>query len=94
SDTLSASLRGPRGKKCLPENMKELLDSTELLPFAVPTSREWLTWWARGQNRADADWSNETVALHSKTPASHTKPRDDLAPAVPSEFLNVLSQIA
>ncbi|KAJ2503713.1 hypothetical protein GGH96_000053 [Coemansia sp. RSA 1972] len=93
AEVLSASLRGPRGKKCLPENMKELLDSTELLPFAVPTSREWLTWWAR-EGRADADWSTETVALHSKTRASSSKPRDELAPAVPSEFLNVLSQIA
>ncbi|KAJ2124812.1 hypothetical protein IW147_001417 [Coemansia sp. RSA 720] len=98
SDVLSASLRGPRGKQCLPENMKELLDSSELLPFAVPTSREWLTWWARGQSRsAEGEWSNETVALHSEkshTSASRAKPRDELAPAVPSEFLNVLSQIA
>ncbi|KAJ1933375.1 hypothetical protein GGF37_006752, partial [Kickxella alabastrina] len=41
-ESLSSSLRGPKGKKCLPENMSELLDSMELLPFAVPTSRDWL----------------------------------------------------
>ncbi|KAJ1667978.1 hypothetical protein IW140_002412 [Coemansia sp. RSA 1813] len=78
---LTASLRGPKGKKCLPEDMNELLDSTEMLPFAVPTSREWLVWWQRrstkratsasggtigGDSRShNRDWSNETVAYHS-----------------------------
>ncbi|KAJ2354350.1 hypothetical protein GGF43_003271 [Coemansia sp. RSA 2618] len=93
-EMLSASLRGPRGKRCLPENMKELLDSGELLPFAVPTSREWLVWWSQGDGRSHTrDWSNETVAFHQK-PQNVETTRAELAPAVPSEFLNVLSQIA
>ncbi|KAJ2725962.1 hypothetical protein GGI07_000890 [Coemansia sp. Benny D115] len=129
-DFLTASLRGPKGKKCLPENMNELVDSSELLPFAVPTSREWLAWWQSQSQMAKGsfsdgkcnsrDWSNETVALHqhkhaaahqqqqqslmcndAKTSslksahgASAIKPRSELAPVVPSEFLSALSQIA
>ncbi|KAJ2453719.1 hypothetical protein EV183_002018 [Coemansia sp. RSA 2336] len=98
-DMLSASLRGPRGKRCLPENMRELMDSSELLPFAVPTSREWLQWWQSqvplASKKADAqDWSNETVALHQQKQQSKLAARAELAPAVPSEFLNALSQIA
>ncbi|KAJ2163039.1 hypothetical protein GGF46_000225 [Coemansia sp. RSA 552] len=96
-EALSASLRGPRGKKCLPENMKELLDSGELLSFAVPTSREWLSWWQSSPADAAAaapkgDWSNDTVAQPQQ--AGETRARPELAPAVPSEFLNALSQIA
>ncbi|KAJ1743395.1 hypothetical protein LPJ68_000997 [Coemansia sp. RSA 1086] len=98
-EMLSASLRGPRGKRCLPENMKELMDSSELLPFAVPTSREWLQWWQSqlplASKKANAqDWSNETVALHQQKQQNKTVARAELAPAVPSEFLNALSQIA
>ncbi|KAJ2852428.1 hypothetical protein IWW36_000315 [Coemansia brasiliensis] len=101
-EILSASLRGPRGKRCLPENMKELMDSSELLPFAVPTSREWLQWWQSqlplGSKKADVqDWSNETVALHQQKQQqqqSKAVARAELAPAVPSEFLNALSQVA
>ncbi|KAJ2595519.1 hypothetical protein GGF39_003793 [Coemansia sp. RSA 1721] len=131
ADDLTASLRGPKGKKCLPENMTELLDSTELLPFAVPTSREWLVWWqsqksgaasesaaADSRPKQSREWSNETVAYHqnqqqqqqhkgqptsglgdagsllktSKT--TDAKRRSELAPVVPSEFLNALSQVA
>ncbi|KAJ2515826.1 Histone-lysine N-methyltransferase [Coemansia sp. RSA 2049] len=135
---LTASLRGPKGKKCLPEEMSELLDSSEMLPFAVPTSREWLAWWqnrnasgaataavaSEGKTCTDLrshnrDWSNETVAYHSgKTnlqsvqdpagtaPDGNAASRDrrssqagsaahiELAPAVPSEFLNALLQSA
>ncbi|KAJ2881678.1 hypothetical protein IWW38_005763, partial [Coemansia aciculifera] len=95
-------------------SMTELLDSTELLPFAVPTSREWLAWWqchdgdvlgvsgsARSHSR---DWSNETVTYAAPSPSSLLKPsathstrrwpRSELAPVVPSEFLNALSEIA
>ncbi|KAJ2735650.1 hypothetical protein IW152_001427 [Coemansia sp. BCRC 34962] len=116
---LSASLRGPKGKNCRPESMTELLDSTELLPFAVPTSREWLAWWqahdsdatgvsgsARSHSR---DWSNETVTYAIPAPSSLLKSADsgnsvarsakrtlraELAPVVPLEFLNALSEIA
>ncbi|KAJ2469385.1 hypothetical protein GGI02_003405 [Coemansia sp. RSA 2322] len=129
-DDLSASLRGPKGKKCPLECMTELLDSSELLPFAVPTSREWLVWWqshASGDSATAAlrshcrDWSNETVAY--AIPAAATAAADaaataadapslksvdaggahsagrhllrpELAPVVPSEFLNALSEIA
>ncbi|KAJ2743161.1 hypothetical protein GGI20_003964 [Coemansia sp. BCRC 34301] len=114
-DYLSASLRGPKGKKCPSESMTELLDSTELLPFAVPTSREWLSWWqAQGCDAAGAsgsarshsrDWSNETVTYAIPAPSTLLKPsvppcsakrqlRPELAPVVPSEFLNALSEIA
>ncbi|KAJ2317990.1 hypothetical protein IWW52_002813, partial [Coemansia sp. RSA 2704] len=91
-DMLSASLRGPRGKRCLPENMKELLDSAELLPFAVPTSRDWLQWWQSVGTKAaqPRDWSNETVL----GPQKQADARSELAPAVPSEFLNALMQTA
>ncbi|KAJ1729010.1 hypothetical protein LPJ61_003731 [Coemansia biformis] len=103
---LSASLRGPRGKKCLPEHMRELLDASELLPFAVPTSREWLVWWmshprTRAQAQAPAsDWSDETVACHRQQELAATTDKaappalSELVPAVPSEFLHDLSQIA
>ncbi|KAJ2253029.1 hypothetical protein GGI13_002934 [Coemansia sp. RSA 455] len=118
AEYLSASLRGPKGKNCRPESMTELLDSTELLPFAVPTSREWLAWWqahdcdaagvpgsARSHSR---DWSNETVTYAIPAPSSLLKStegsnaprsakrmlRPELAPVVPSEFLNALSEIA
>ncbi|KAJ2063918.1 hypothetical protein GGI17_001411 [Coemansia sp. S146] len=116
AEYLSASLRGPKGKNCRPESMTELLDSTELLPFAVPTSREWLAWWqahdaagvpgsARSHSR---DWSNETVTYAIPAPSSLPKSaeggnlprlakrmlRPELAPVVPSEFLNALSEIA
>ncbi|KAJ2440784.1 hypothetical protein GGF42_007513, partial [Coemansia sp. RSA 2424] len=119
AEYLSASLRGPKGKKCPPESMTELLDSAELLPFAVPTSREWLAWWqcqdgdaarvsgsARSHSR---DWSNETVTYAIPAPSSLPKPvdggssaarsskrllRPELAPVVPSEFLNALAEIA
>ncbi|KAJ2845644.1 hypothetical protein J3B02_004626, partial [Coemansia erecta] len=127
ADDLTASLRGPKGKKCLPENMTELLDSTELLPFAVPTSREWLIWWqsqkagvvtSDGARKQSREWSNETVAYHQNqqnqqntgqstsggsggtgsllkvSNANDVKRRSELAPVVPSEFLNALSQIA
>ncbi|KAJ1904637.1 hypothetical protein LPJ81_002379 [Coemansia sp. IMI 209127] len=120
---LTASLRGPKGKKCLPEDMNELLDSTEMLPFAVPTSREWMVWWqsrsarnaralggkAGGELRShNRDWSNETVAYHhsgkaTQPSAAAQKTENDtvfrldanageLAPAVPSKFLNALMQ--
>ncbi|KAJ2342100.1 hypothetical protein GGH92_005524, partial [Coemansia sp. RSA 2673] len=89
-----------------------------LLPFAVPTSREWLAWWqahdcdaagvpgsARSHSR---DWSNETVTYAIPAPSSLLKStegsnaprsakrmlRPELAPVVPSEFLNALSEIA
>ncbi|KAJ2711257.1 hypothetical protein H4R19_003338 [Coemansia spiralis] len=93
---LSASLRGPRGKKCLPEHMRELLDAAELLPFAVPTSREWLAWWAShattSARAVASDWSHETVAVHKDkdVAAAHA----ELVPAIPSEFLHLMSQIA
>ncbi|KAJ2352972.1 hypothetical protein H4S02_013367 [Coemansia sp. RSA 2611] len=116
---LSASLRGPKGKNCRPESMTELLDSTELLPFAVPTSREWLAWWQAHDSDASGvpgsarshsrDWSNETVTYAIPAPSSLIKsadsggsgarsakrtPRAELAPVVPLEFLNALSEIA
>ncbi|KAJ1803218.1 hypothetical protein LPJ56_005938, partial [Coemansia sp. RSA 2599] len=131
ADDLTASLRGPKGKKCLPENMNELLDSTELLPFAVPTSREWLLWWqsqktgaADSSRKQSREWSNETVAYHQNQNqitdhqqqlqhkgrltdcsgdggsllkagnANDVRRRPELAPVVPSEFLNALSQVA
>ncbi|KAJ2849357.1 hypothetical protein GGI22_005549, partial [Coemansia erecta] len=104
-------------------DMNELLDSTEMLPFAVPTSREWMVWWqsrstknaralggkAGGEPRShNRDWSNETVAYHhhfgkATQPSAVQKTENDavfrldanageLAPAVPSKFLNALMQ--
>ncbi|KAJ2799836.1 hypothetical protein H4R20_004278, partial [Coemansia guatemalensis] len=85
---------------CRPEHMRELLDAGELLPFAVPTSRDWLTWWqshAAPSTRASRDWSNETVACHKATAhdgaaLSAAVMRPELAPVVPSEFLSLLSE--
>ncbi|KAJ2769311.1 hypothetical protein IWQ57_003157, partial [Coemansia nantahalensis] len=98
---LTASLRGPRGKKCPAEHMRELLDAAELLPFAVPTSREWLAWWvsrALEPARATAsDWSDETVAVHKQPgqPAAAAAPAHaGLVPAIPCEFLHLMSRIA
>ncbi|KAJ1958340.1 hypothetical protein GGI12_004759 [Dipsacomyces acuminosporus] len=77
-DFLTSSLRGPKGKICRAEDMNELLDSTELLPFAVPTSNEWISWWksraaanaqsrSNQQNSHSRDWSNETVTFHQQS---------------------------
>ncbi|PIA13899.1 hypothetical protein COEREDRAFT_99309 [Coemansia reversa NRRL 1564] len=99
-DQAAGSLRARRSKQCRPEHMRELLDASELLPFAVPTSRDWLAWWqshAPATAQASCDWSNETIACHKA--ASHGEAalsaptiRPELAPVVPSEFLSLLSE--
>ncbi|KAJ2678066.1 hypothetical protein GGI25_002709 [Coemansia spiralis] len=93
---LTASLRGPKGKKCLPENMNELLDSTEMLPFAVPTSREWQQWWqsqsakkaatSAGDGRShNREWSNDTVAYHASKSSDQMHQQKLLHNAEPSD---------
>ncbi|KAJ2081863.1 hypothetical protein H4R24_002020 [Coemansia sp. RSA 988] len=99
-DQAAGSLRARRSKQCRPEHMRELLDAEELLPFAVPTSRDWLTWWqshAPPATRTSRNWSNETVACHkaaahSGAALSAATMRPELAPVVPSEFLSLLSE--
>ncbi|KAJ1939083.1 hypothetical protein FBU59_004239 [Linderina macrospora] len=103
-DTLSSSMRGPKGRRCRAEDMNELLDSVELLPFAVPTSREWLAWWTSHAERSSdhakhaRDWSNETVSVNQQTAKTASavvgSVRAELIPTVPEEFLNVLSSIS
>ncbi|KAJ1955163.1 hypothetical protein EC988_002032, partial [Linderina pennispora] len=102
-DTMSSSLRGPKGRKCRAEDMNELLDSVELLPFAVPTSREWLAWWTSHAERSSEqakhtrDWSNETVRVGQQTgkdACAGAGVRAELIPTVPEEFLSVLSSIS
>lgn len=103
ADCLTSSLRGPKGRHCRAEDMKELMEANELLSFAVPTSQEWLVWWQ--QLRHQPKEVKDGHGLGNETAVSELSPTNikgkqsaatecqELAPVVPTEILNVLSRI-